>query len=67
LQVRRNIRAIALSITGVIRSMLVAVAPTDPITFASITLLFLAVVIVAAIVPALRAARVDPAVAIRQE
>jgi putative ABC transport system permease protein len=59
--------AVALSLTGVIRSMLVAVTPTDPVTFAAITLLFLGVVIVSAMIPALRAARVDPAVAMRQQ
>ena len=59
--------AIAFSLTGLIRSMLVATTPTDPVTFAAITLLFLVVVAVSAIAPALRASRVDPVVAIRQE
>jgi putative ABC transport system permease protein len=57
---------IAISLTSVIRSMLVSVTPTDPTTFVAISILFLAVVIVSALVPALRAARVDPVVAIRQ-
>jgi putative ABC transport system permease protein len=57
--------AIALSLTGVIRSMLVSVTPTDPITFVAITLLFVGVVIVSTLIPALRASRVDPVVAIR--
>jgi putative ABC transport system permease protein len=59
--------AVALSLTGLIRSMLVSVTPTDPATFVAITLLFVAVVIVSTIIPALRAARVDPVVAIRQQ
>jgi putative ABC transport system permease protein len=57
---------IALSLTNVIRSMLVSVTPTDPVTFVAISVLFLAIVVTSALVPALRAARVDPAVAIRQ-
>jgi putative ABC transport system permease protein len=58
--------AMALSLTNAIRSLLVSVTPTDPTTFVSISLLFLVVVIVSALIPALRAARVDPIVAIRQ-
>ena len=40
----RSGSAIALSMTGLIRSMLVSVTPTDPLTFVAITLLFVAVV-----------------------
>lgn len=57
---------LALSLTTVIQSLLVSVTPTDPATFVAITLLFFGVVIVSALIPALRAARVDPVVAIRQ-
>ena len=57
---------IAFSLTNVIRSMLVSVTPTDPLTFAAISVLFLVVVVTSALIPALRAARVDPVVAIRQ-
>jgi putative ABC transport system permease protein len=57
---------IALSLTGWIRSMLVSIAPTDPATYVAITLLFTCTVVISALVPALRAARVDPVVAIRQ-
>ena len=58
---------VALTVTEYIRSMLVAVTPTDPVTFISISVLFLVVVIVSSMIPALRAARVDPAVAMRQQ
>jgi hypothetical protein len=58
---------IALSLTGLIRSMLVSVTPTDPITFVAISLLFVIVVVLSSFIPALRAARVDPIVAIRQD
>ncbi len=45
--------------------MLVSVTPTDPITFVAITLLFVVVVTLSTLIPALRASRVDPVVAIR--
>jgi ABC-type lipoprotein release transport system permease subunit len=47
--------------------MLVGVTPTDPVTFVSIAALFLAIVTVASWLPARRAARVDPMVALRGE
>jgi putative ABC transport system permease protein len=57
----------ALAITGVMRSMLVSVTPTDPATFASITALFLTISAVAAWIPARRAARLAPTIALRDE
>ena len=57
----------AFLVTGVMRSMLVSVTPTDPATFASITALFLAISAIAAWVPARRAARLAPTIALRDE
>ena len=57
----------AFAITGVMRSMLVSVKPTDPVTFASITALFLAISAIAAWLPARRAARLAPTLALRDE
>ena len=59
--------AAALAVTGVMQSMLVSVKPTDPITFASITLLFLVISALAAWLPARRAARLAPTIALRNE
>jgi putative ABC transport system permease protein len=57
----------ALLLTRVMRSMLVGVKPTDPLTYAAIALLFTAIAALACWLPARRAARLDPAVAIREE
>jgi putative ABC transport system permease protein len=58
---------IALASTRVMSSMLVGVRPTDPITFAAIVTLFLAIAAAACWVPARRAAGMDPNAALRQE
>jgi predicted permease len=47
--------------------LLFEVSPTDPATFASVALLLLAVGLLACAVPAWRASRVDPLLALRQE
>ncbi|HSA56776.1 MAG TPA: ABC transporter permease [Gemmatimonadaceae bacterium] len=57
----------AFALTRVMRSMLVGVSPTDPVTFAGITALFLGVAALACWLPARRAARLDPLVALREE
>jgi len=48
-------------------SLLFQVAPTDPWTFAAVSLLLLLVASLAALIPAVRASRIDPAVALRRE
>ncbi len=53
--------AAASILTRVLRSVLFEVSPTDPLTFAAVPAALLAVAAGAALLPALRAARVDPA------
>lgn len=57
----------ALGLTRVMETLLVGVTPTDPITFAAIVVLFVAIAAAASWVPARRAATLDPMVALRQE
>jgi predicted permease len=57
----------ALGLSSVIAGLLFQVSPTDPPTLAAGIVLLSLVALLAAVVPARRAARVDPAVALRAE
>jgi predicted permease len=57
----------AVAITRLIESMLFGLAPNDPITITSAALLMITVGSIAGYLPARRAARVDPMVALRYE
>jgi putative ABC transport system permease protein len=57
----------SLVLTRFLQTMLFDVRPTDPITFATISALLAAVALAACFVPARRATRVDPLVALRHE
>ena len=57
----------ALVTTRVLESLLYGIQPNDPATFVAVSLLLLAAMMVAAYLPARRATRVDPIVALRTE
>jgi predicted permease len=57
----------AFAVTRLMRKMLFNVSATDPLTFVVISLLLIAVALLASYLPARRATRVDPIVALRAE
>jgi len=57
----------AFALTGVLEFALWNVRPTDPLTFAAVSLFLVTIALLACIVPTLEATRVDPAVAVRFE
>jgi predicted permease len=57
----------AAGVTRVLQTFLFGVTPTDPIAFTIVTLLLMAVALMAAWLPARRATRIDPCAALRAE
>ena len=57
----------ALMLTRVLRGVLYGVAARDPVTFATMAAVLAAVALAACLIPARRAAQVDPSVALRSE
>jgi putative ABC transport system permease protein len=58
---------LTLATTRVLRSLLVGVSPNDPLILAGTVLVLLIAAVIGCVVPARRAARVDPMVALRYE
>jgi predicted permease len=59
--------AASFAVTRLITSLLYSVSPTDVVTFTVVPLLLAAAALVASYLPALRATRIDPVVALRYE
>lgn len=57
----------AVMMTRFMRALLFGIDPLDPSTYAFVIAIFAAVAMLAAVLPAVRAARIDPVTALRQE
>ena len=57
----------AFVLTRFLSSLLFGVTPTDGVTFVVVSIVFFVIAIVASLIPALRATRVDPLIALRYE
>ena len=59
--------ALSVVVGRVLSGMLYGVSPSDPLTLSTVVAIVLAVAVLAALIPAARAARTEPVIALRQE
>jgi ABC-type antimicrobial peptide transport system permease subunit len=59
--------AVGFAVTRLMRELLFGVSAGDPVTFVAVALILAAVTVLASYVPALRATKIDPMVALRYE
>ncbi|HKN81876.1 MAG TPA: FtsX-like permease family protein, partial [Pyrinomonadaceae bacterium] len=57
----------ALALTRFLRTLLFGVTPADSVTFVMVSLVFFVIAMLASLIPALHATKVDPLVALRYE
>ena len=57
--------AVAFAASGLVSSLLYGVSPLDPVTFLAVSAFLIAVAVVASVIPAQRAIRIDPVSALR--
>ena len=58
---------LSLALTRLVPSQLIGISATDPITYIAVPLLLCAVALAASIIPARRAIKVDPLIALRAQ
>ena len=56
-----------LAVVRLLQSLLYGVSPRDPLTIAAVAVLFVVTAFLASSIPAIRASRVDPIIALRQD
>jgi len=59
--------AVSLAVGPLLASLIYGVTPTDPLTFAAVSVILITVALLACIIPAFRATRVEPLKALREE
>jgi len=57
----------AFGLTRFLATLLFGIEPTDSVTFVAVSATFFVIAMVAALIPAMRATRVDPLIALRDE